>query len=98
MPALKIWIRAVPGVIASLSLAGCGQPDPRALQRMACEQARANLDLQSVSQLDGLRKALGLAPDVDPVGFCRSIGVPFEPAPGSPEPSGEAQPGSEARE
>ena len=37
--------------------------------------------LQSVGQLDGLRKALGLAPGVDPIGTCRSLGVTKEPKP-----------------
>jgi hypothetical protein len=69
-----------------LSLNGCGQPDTRALQRLACEQAGANLDLQSLSQLDALRKALGLARDVDPIGYCRSIGARLEPTPTAPGP------------
>jgi hypothetical protein len=37
--------------------------------------------LQSVGRLDGLRKALGLAPGVDPIGTCRSLGVTKEPKP-----------------
>ena len=37
--------------------------------------------LQSVGQLDALRKALGLAPGVDPIGTCRSLGVTMEPKP-----------------
>lgn len=67
----------------TLGLVGCGQPDTVALKRLACEQAGANLDLQSLSQLDTLRKALGLARDVDPIGYCRSIGARLE-TPGAP--------------
>ena len=37
-----------------------------------------NIDLQSVSQLDALRKALGLAPGVDPIGACRALGIEAE--------------------
>jgi hypothetical protein len=79
----------------TLSLAGCSQPDTVALKRLACEQAGANLDLQSLSQLDALRKALGLARDVDPIGYCRSIGArlePLQPAPGA-DSEGAEQPG-----
>jgi hypothetical protein len=84
--------RALPAAAAGLALvlAGCGQPDTQALQRLACEQAGANLDLQSLSQLDALRKALGLAPDVDPIGYCRSIGARLEPAPAEAGASSEA--------
>ena len=46
-----------------------------ALVALACEQMVNNIDLQSVSQLDALRKALGLAPGVDPIGACRSLGI-----------------------
>ena len=70
----------------TLTLAGCSQPDTVALKRLACEQAGANLDLQSLSQLDALRKALGLARDVDPIGYCRSIGARLEPTPTAPGP------------
>ncbi len=69
------------GVMGLLALAGCGKPDVSALQRMACEQAAANVDLQSVQQLDALRKALGVAPDVDPLAFCQSIGATMTPTP-----------------
>lgn len=58
-------------------LAGCGKPDTRALQLLACQQVANSIDLQSVSQLDLLRKALGLAPGVDPIGTCRKLGVPM---------------------
>lgn len=67
-------------LLLGLSAAGCGQPDPQALKRLACEQAGASLDIQSLSQLDALRKALGLAPNVDPIGFCRSIGAKMDAA------------------
>ncbi|MCP9878172.1 hypothetical protein [Cyanobium sp. A2C-AMD] len=53
----------------------CGRPDGQALKKLACEQMVNNIDLQSVSQLDALRKALGLAPGVDPIGACRSLGI-----------------------
>lgn len=62
-------------------LAGCGRPDPQALKKLACGQAAKTFDLQSVGQLDALRKALGLAPGVDPIGACRSLGVTMEPTP-----------------
>ena len=65
--------------LTTLLLSGCGTPDTRALKKMACEQAAANLDMQSVSQLDALRKALGLAPGVDPIQQCRSLGANMEP-------------------
>ena len=60
-------------------LAGCGRPDGRALQTIACQQVASTIDLQSVSQLDALRKALGLAPGVDPIGTCRDLGVTMDP-------------------
>jgi hypothetical protein len=60
-------------------LAGCGRPDTQALQKLACQQVASTIDLQSVGQLDALRKALGLAPGVDPIGTCRSLGVTMEP-------------------
>lgn len=69
----RVWLGA--GTLALLTLAGCGKPDMTALQKLACEQAAANVDLQSVKQIDTLRKALGVAPDVDPVAFCESIGA-----------------------
>ena len=49
-----------------LAMASCRPPDPTALQKLACEQAAANLDLQSVSQMDALRKALGAPMDAAP--------------------------------
>jgi hypothetical protein len=59
-------------------LAGCGKPDTRALQILACQQVASSIDVQSVSQLDLLRKALGVAPGVDPIGTCRALGVTME--------------------
>ena len=77
-----------------LLLGGCLRPDAQALQKLACEQAAASLDMQSVSQLDALRKALGVAPGVDPIEQCRALGARMEapPAAGSPseQPSGAA--------
>lgn len=68
---------------AALALAGCGKPNVTALQKLACEQAAASVDLQSVQQLDTLRKALGVAPNVDPLAFCSSIGAVM-PSPSPP--------------
>ena len=70
-----------------LLLSGCGAPDTRALQKLACEQAAASLDMQSVTQLDALRKALGVAPGVDPIEQCRSLGAAMDPASGRTTPS-----------
>ena len=58
-------------------LAGCGKPDTRALQMLACQQVANSIDVNSVSQLDLLRKAMGVAPGVDPIGTCRELGVPM---------------------
>ncbi|MFZ9464118.1 MAG: hypothetical protein ACO262_10960, partial [Vulcanococcus sp.] len=68
-------------------LVACGRPDARGLQTLACQQAAASLDMRSLSQLDALRKLLGVAPDVDPLSVCRELGVTLEqPAqPTSPE-------------
>lgn len=65
--------------LVGLSIAGCRPPDGTALRKLACEQAAVSLDLQSVSQIDALRKALGVAPDVDPIGACRALGVEMTP-------------------
>ncbi len=82
------------GALLTLGLvAGCGRPDGRALQIIACQQVANTIDLQSVSQMDALRKALGLAPGVDPIGACRELGVTMDP--GAP---GAAGAGSEAEE
>ena len=74
-------MRGWPLVLAMtpLLLSGCGTPDTRALKKIACEQAAANLDMQSVAQIDALRKALGLAPGVDPMQQCRSLGARMDP-------------------
>ena len=56
-------------------LSGCGTPDTKALKKLACEQVANTIDLQSVGQLDALRKALGLAPEVDPIESCRALGT-----------------------
>ena len=86
------------GAVGLLALAGCGKPDVSALQRMACEQAAANVDLQSVQQLDALRKALGVAPDVDPLAFCQSIGAKMTPAPAAGGNEAAPSEASEAKE
>ena len=79
-------------------VSACQAPDGKALQRLACEQAAASLDLQSVGQIDALRKALGLAPDVDPIGTCRALGVRMDQrAPAStPEPQSQPEPREES--
>jgi hypothetical protein len=77
-------------------LAGCGRPDGRALQTIACQQVASTIDLQSVGQIDALRKALGLAPGVDPIGTCRELGVTMEPGPAGA--GGEAQEGENGEE
>ena len=56
-------------------LSACGAPDTKALHTLACQQAANTVDLQSVAQLDLLRKALGVAPGVDPIGTCKALGV-----------------------
>lgn len=62
-------------------LTSCGRPDGQALQRLACEQVANSIDVQSISQLDALRKALGVAPGVDPLQTCKVLGVKMEPKP-----------------
>lgn len=73
--------RSLPLALASILalLGGCTAPDGRALQKIACEQAAASIDMQSVAQLDALRKALGVAPGVDPVRHCESLGANMKP-------------------
>ena len=67
------------------AISACRAPDPKALQKLACEQAAANFDLQSLSQMDALRKALGVAPDVDPISTCKALGARMDPeAPAEP--------------
>ena len=56
-------------------LSACGTPDIKALHTLACQQAANTVDLQSMAQLDLLRKALGVAPGVDPIGTCKALGV-----------------------
>jgi hypothetical protein len=73
------------GVVAAfgllaLSLSSCRAPDTQALKKIACEQAAASLDMQSVSQMDALRKALGVAPDVDPIQACTQLGANMKPS------------------
>jgi hypothetical protein len=82
----RLW----PLLASSLALlSGCGAPNTEALKKLACEQAAASLDMQSVAQLDALRKALGVAPGVDPIAQCRSLGAVMNPGPGA-SPSSEA--------
>ena len=64
---------ALLGLALLAGLAGCA--DPNAWKRTACEQAHAQLGQATVQQIELLRKALGLAPEVDPVAYCRSIGA-----------------------
>lgn len=66
-------------MLTSALLTACQAPDGRALQKLACEQAAANLDMQSVSQMDALRKALGVAPGVDPIRTCKELGADMTP-------------------
>ncbi len=79
-------------VVGAASLSGCRPPDTQALKKIACEQAAASLDMQSVSQMDALRKALGLAPDVDPIRACTELGANMKPSspPAEAEAEGEA--------
>jgi hypothetical protein len=72
-------------------LSACGTPDTKALQTLACQQAANTVDLQSVAQLDLLRKALGVAPGVDPIGTCKALGVTMTPNGASTENAGEAE-------
>ena len=76
-----IRVASVGAGIALVLVTGCGRPDTRALQKLACEQVATSIDLQSVGQLDALRKALGVAPGVDPIASCRALGVQMEPKP-----------------
>ena len=65
--------------LVGLTIAGCRPPDGTALRKLACEEAAASFDLQSISQMDALRKALGVAPDVDPIGACKALGADMTP-------------------
>ena len=97
MTVLKLLIRAMAAATGALALASCGPRDPPALPRLACEQAGANLDIQSLGQLDTLRRALGVAPDVDPIEACRAAGVELNPPRATPQP-GEAPPSGSSRQ
>ena len=77
-------------IVGAASLGGCRPPDTQALKKIACEQAAASLDMQSVSQMDALRKALGLAPDVDPIRACTEIGANMKPSAEASQAEGEA--------
>ncbi len=81
IPLTMIRFAPVGACIALALVSGCGRPDTQALKKLACEQVATGIDLQSVVQLDALRKALGLAPGVDPIASCRALGVPMEPQP-----------------
>jgi len=74
-------VATVGACIALALLPGCGRPDTQALKKLACEQVANTIDLQSVAQLDALRKALGLAPGVDPIESCRALGATMGPGP-----------------
>ena len=74
-------VLSVSAFIGLALVAACGRPDTQALQKLGCEHVASTIDLHSVGQLDTLRKALGLAPGVDPIGICRSLGVTMEPRP-----------------
>ena len=71
----RVWMASTALVVSSAALSGCRPPDTQALKKIACEQAAASLDMQSVSQMDALRKALGLAPDVDPIRACTELAL-----------------------
>ena len=62
------------GLCLSL-VSACQAPDASGLHKMACQQAAVSLDLQSIGQMDALRKALGVAPNVDPLATCKELGV-----------------------
>jgi|694.fasta_scaffold04988_7 hypothetical protein len=70
---------ALGGILVTGLVAGCQAPDVPALQKLACEQAATNLDMQSVAQMDALRKALGVAPGVDPISACKALGADMTP-------------------
>jgi len=69
------------------AISACSAPDGKALKKLACEQAAASLDLQSLSQLDSLRKALGVARDVDPILACKALGAEMGPVKQAPNES-----------
>ncbi|MDA0717796.1 MAG: hypothetical protein O2839_06185 [Cyanobacteria bacterium] len=67
--------------IALVLLAGCALPDTEALKKLTCEQVATNIDLESVAQLDALRKSLGVASGVDPMESCRALGAKMDKSP-----------------
>ena len=81
----KLAIATALLALSAATLSGCRPPDTQALKKIACEQAAASLDMQSVNQMDALRKALGLAPDVDPIQTCKNIGATMQPNPSNAE-------------
>jgi hypothetical protein len=87
----RFWMASSALVVGATSLSGCRPPDTQALKKIACEQAAASLDMQSVSQMDALRKALGLAPDVDPIRACTDLGANMKPSTQAPEAEAEAE-------
>ena len=92
--------RALALALCLSAISACSAPDGKALKKLACEQASASLDLQSLSQLDSLRKALGVAPDVDPILACKALGANMEPAkqaPSGSESQSESQSESESQ-
>ena len=82
-------------LLSAALLTACGKPDTKALQTLACQQAANTVDLQSVAQLDLLRKALGVAPGVDPIGTCKTLGVDMNPTTAPAERSGQSGQNSE---
>ena len=77
----RVWMASTALVVSGAALSGCRPPDTQALKKLACEQVANTIDLQSVAQLDALRKALGLAPGVDPIESCRALGATMGPRP-----------------
>lgn len=69
-------------------VSACQAPDVRGLHRLACQQAAVSLDLQSIGQMDALRKALGVAPNVDPIATCKELGVDMSAQQESSQPGG----------
>ncbi|MEN9766065.1 MAG: hypothetical protein RLZZ32_25 [Cyanobacteriota bacterium] len=87
----RVWIASTALVVGATTLVGCRPPDTQALKKIACEQAAASLDMQSVSQMDALRKALGLAPEVDPIQACTELGANMKPTAQPTEAEGEGE-------
>jgi hypothetical protein len=86
----RVWPAFALLAACGISLSACRAPDTQALKKIACEQAAASLDMQSVSQMDALRKALGLAPDVDPIRTCTELGADMKPGSQAPKSEEEA--------